>query len=496
MRNVGHVQRVNSAYISRLAKCLYCQRRVNEPNLLIMENLLEKKFPTYLNELKNLVRIPSVSFDGFPAGEVRRSAQFVADLMKKYGLENIQLLEIPGAHPYVYGERLKAPGKPTLLLYAHHDVQPPGREEVWETPPFEPTEKPGHGGTRLFGRGAADDKAGIVVHLAAIDSILSTGEELPVNVKVVIEGEEEVGSGHLKQFLSTYRSKLDADVMVLTDTTNWDCGIPAITIALRGLIDLNIELKSLKNPVHSGMFGGPVPDPAMALAKVLATLTDENGRIAVPGILEQVRPITPAEEKAMKALPGTKEDFRQQAGMLPGVELLEEGPSVFGQVWRFPSLAVNALQASSRQQAGNIIVGSAWAKVTIRLVADMDPEKTLGLLREFVKKQIPWGLHAEFQSDRGSPPWSIVPEGPAFEAAERALEKGYGRKPVAMGCGGSIPFVKPFAEALGGAPAILVGVEDPYTQAHGENESLLISDFKKACLSQIYLFQELGKTRL
>ncbi len=458
-----------------------------------LEQLLEKRFEEHLEDLKALVRIPSVSFPGFPEKEVRRSADAVAELLKRRGLERVRILEVPGAHPYVYGERLKAPGAPTLLLYAHHDVQPPGREELWETPPFEPTLKAGPGGDRLYARGSADDKAGIIVHTSAISTFLEAVGELPVNVKVVIEGEEEIGSGHLLQFLNTYRKELDADVLVLTDTANLDCGVPALTIALRGLIGVEVEVRALTKAVHSGMWGGPVPDPAMALSKMLATLVDENGRIAVPGILEQVRPLTPQEEENILAIPFDESEFRKQVGMVESAVMLKEGPSPIGQLFRFPSLTVNAIQASSRKQAGNIINDAAWAKVTIRAVPDMDPKRCAELLIEHLRKVAPWGVQVDCKLEGLGNPWSIEPKGMAFEAAEVAMERGYGKRPYKIGCGGSIPFVQPFAEALGGVPALLVGVEDPYTNAHGENESLLVSDLKKACLSQIHLFAELAE---
>lgn len=453
---------------------------------------LKTNFNEYLEDLKTLVRIPSVSFPGFSESEVRRSAEAVAALMKKRGLENVQILEIEGAHPYVYGERLKAPGKPTLLLYAHHDVQPPGREELWKTPPFEPTMKKGPGGDRLYARGSADDKAGIVIHTSAIDSYLKTVGELPVNVKVVIEGEEEIGSMHLPKFLQTYRSKLDADVLVLTDTTNFDCGVPALTVALRGLVECEVEVRALSKTIHSGMWGGPVPDPAMALAKMLSGLTDEKGQIAVPGILDQVRPISEREKGEFAKLPYQEADFRKQAGMVEGSKLLShpDAPPIV-QVWRLPSLSVNAIQASSRKHAGNIINDVAWAKVTIRVVADMDPKKVKEQLQNFLKSRCPWGLEVSFKGEAGGGAWATEASGPAFKAAEIALEKGYGKPPFKIGCGGSIPFVKPFADALGGAPALLIGVEDPYTDAHGENESLLVSDLEKAMLGQVYLFEEL-----
>jgi len=455
---------------------------------------LEQEFrERHLERLKKLARIPSISFPGFPAAEVRKSADAVAALMKECGLENVQLLEIPGAHPYVYGERLKAPGAPTLLLYAHHDVQPPGREELWKTPPFEPSLKQGPGGERLYGRGTADDKAGVIVHLAAIEAWLKVAGELPVNVKVVIEGEEEIGSDHLPEFLKTYRKMLDADVLVLTDTANFDCGVPALTVALRGLVAVEVEVRALTKAVHSGMWGGPVPDPVLALSKMLGSLVDDEGKIAVPGVREQIRPLSEAEIADMKKIPWDEAAFREASGMVPSAQLWREGPNPIAQLWRFPSLTVTAVQASSRAQAPNIINDIAWAKVTIRLAPDLDPKKVSEQLVAHLKAQTPWGLEVNFKSDWGSGPWSVAPVGPAFEAATVALERGYGREPLKIGCGGSIPFVAPFAEALGGAPALLIGVEDPHTNAHGENESLLVSDLLKSCLSQVHLFEEIAR---
>jgi acetylornithine deacetylase/succinyl-diaminopimelate desuccinylase-like protein len=442
----------------------------------------------FVDDLKALVRVPSVSFPGFDPAQVRASADAVAGLMRRRGLENVEILSLPGCHPYVYGDWLHAPGAPTVLMYAHHDVQPPGRAEVWKSPPFEPTERDG----RLYGRGAADDKAGVVVSTSAVASWLQACGRLPLNVKLIIEGEEEIGSEHLGRFLETYKAKMAADVMILTDTGNYDTGVPSITTALRGLVAVDVTVRSADHPLHSGMWGGPLVDPVQALAKMIASVTDKDGRIAIPGIYSKVRKLGRAEERSLKALKYTEKAFRKQTGVLPKTKLLG-GKDLLRSNWYLPSFSVNAIQASSRKDCANIVNEAAWCHMGLRIVENMDPRATLAALKAHLLKNAPWGVTVEFAHETASPAWSCSPDSEAFQRAARALAKGYGAKEtVFLGCGGSIPFVGPFSSTLGGAPALLVGVEDPYTNPHSENESLHLGDFEKGIRSAILLFEELA----
>jgi acetylornithine deacetylase/succinyl-diaminopimelate desuccinylase-like protein len=446
----------------------------------------------FKHTLIELSRIPSVSADGYPPEEVRRSAEAVGDALRQAGVENVRMLEIPDAHPYVYGDWLHSPGAPTLLLYGHHDVQPEGRHEKWLSPPFEPRER----GGRLYGRGTADDKAGVMAHVAAVASYLKSVGSLPCNVKFIIEGEEEIGSGNLGRFLDQYKGMMAADFIVLSDTANFDTGIPALTYQLRGICQVDVEVQGLERPVHSGMWGGPVPDPVQILCKLIAGLTKEDGSLDIPGLYKMVARPGAKQLKRIRALPFDETKFKRDAGMMKGMKLAgEKGYSVYEKLWTRPSLTVIAFEARQFKGSSNQIIDAARARLSLRTVPEVDGNKAARLLKKKLTAKVPYGAKVSVATSRKAvtPWWTTDPEGPAFEAARRALKAGFGRETAMIGAGGSIGFVQPFADALGGAPCLLMGVEDPRCNAHSENESLHLGDWTKCMRSAIHLYDELSR---
>lgn len=455
---------------------------------------LEDRFDDRIDELVRLARIPSVSAPGFPEREVHRSAEAVAALLTSSGFERVELLTLPGAHPYVVGEWLGAgPDAPTLLLYAHHDVQPPGRPSHWRSPAFEPTCVAGEGEAgRLYGRGVVDDKAGIVVFAGALRAWLQSGGRPPVNLKLVVEGEEEIGSTHLGEFLRLHRDRLSADAIVLSDTANLATGLPSITTSLRGLLNVDVFVRALDHPVHSGMWGGPVPDATSALARVLGRLFDAEGGVAIPGFEAGCRALSPVERARLAALPFDEAGFRADVGMVASARFVGGAGEVYERLWHRPALALIGLEGVRLAEAANQLVAEAAARLSIRLAPGQDPEAMKARVVAFLAADPPWGVEVRVEPREGAGGWSVEPDGPAFAAAARALAAGYGRDPVYVGCGGSIPFVAPFVEVLGGVPALLLGLEDPICNAHGENESLDLADFRRALRSAVLVFAELA----
>lgn len=448
---------------------------------------IHTNFERFIRELSEYATIPSVSFPGYPPEPLNESAQWTARKMKDAGLEHVEILEIPGAPPFVVGDWLHAPGAPTVLLYAHHDVQPPGRPEKWLSPAFTPQRR----GDRLYGRGVVDDKAGALMHLFALEAYLKTSGKLPVNVRFLIEGEEETGSEHLGEFVRRYKDRLKADVMVLTDTANLDLGLPSLTYRLRGLVDAIVEVRTLDHPVHSGMWGGPTLDALSALNRILARLTTEDGKIAIPDFYEGIQPVVGLEKERLRALPFEEKKFLKEVGAVESLQLAGERDfSVYERIWCRPACAILGIDAPQVAKTSNQIVEWARAKVSIRIVSGMDPEKSRQRLCDFLKQAPPYGAEVTVKPGTAGRPWKVDPVGPAYEAAARALKKGFGRDAVFIGCGGSIPFVEPLTHEFGGIPALLIGLEDPFCNAHGENESLYLPDWKKGMESAVWLFSE------
>ena len=434
------------------------------------------------HDLETLVRIPSISADPESADDVDACATAVGDLMRDAGLHDVRELRVDGGLPYVVGEWTQRPGAPTVLLYAHHDVQPAGYVERWSTEPFAPTERDG----RLYGRGTADDKAGVVAHVAAVRAWLRTAGELPCNVKVLIEGEEEIGSPGLSGFLDAYTDDLRSDVLLLADAGNWSVGTPGLTYSLRGLAGVDVRVRALDGPVHSGMAGGAVPDPVLALAQLLATLVD--------GCWDDYEPPDAAERARIAALPSPEVGLRRAWGVRDGVDLAgDPSVSLFERLWLRPTVTVIGIDGHPIAGSSNQIVAEAAARISVRVGRGQDPARLNAALRAHLERRIPLHLEHSITELDAVPAWHCQPEGWAFDATERALRAGFGVDPVYMGVGGSIPFVGPFADAFGGIPALLLGPADPGSRIHGEDESLHLGDWHKLIESEVHLLAELAR---
>lgn len=453
-----------------------------------IEETIQLQMPRYIQNLCDLVRIPSISFESFDKKYVAESALAVQRLFSEIGFSHIQNLISPTGAPCVYAESLTSPDKPTILLYAHHDVQPPMREALWQSPPFEPTIRE----DRLYGRGTADDKAGIIIHWAAAQLIREwKGKEGP-NLKMIIEGEEECGSSGFEVLLKENATLLKADAVIIADLGNFAKGVPSITTSLRGMSAISITLSATKAPLHSGSWSGPIPDPVQALCHMISSLTDKEGHILIPSFEDSL--ITPTQEEldSYKSLGMTEETFRREGGVLDSVQLTVPQEEIPIALWRRPSLVVTAIEAGSKNNAGNVLQNTAYARLGIRLAPGMDADTATRQMISFLEQQIPSGLQATIIPEDGANPFTTDTNHPFFQKMTEAMNKAYGTPTKFIGCGASIPGAELFRQILGDIPILLTGVEDPECHAHGENESLYLPDLKHGILAETLFFESLS----
>jgi acetylornithine deacetylase/succinyl-diaminopimelate desuccinylase-like protein len=429
--------------------------------------------PAVRRDLEDLVRIESVWADPARRGEVQRSAEAVAKLLSDAGFDDVQIVSEGGA-PAVIARHPAPPGAPTVLLYAHHDVQPEGDHAQWNSPPFEPTERDG----RLYGRGTADDKAGIATHVAAFRA---HGGNPPVGVTVFVEGEEESGSPSLSRLLAAHRETLASDVIVIADSDNWSTDVPSLTVALRGLADCVVEVATLDHGLHSGLWGGVAPDAVTVLVRLLASLHDDEGNVAVEGLHE-------AEAADVDYPP---ERVRRQAGLLDGVREIGSG-SVPQRLWAKPAIAVIGIDTTPIDKASNTLIPRARAKISMRVAPGGDAGEHLVALTRHLERNAPWGARVTVTPGDVGQPYAIDASGSVYDAARSAFRQAWGAEAVDTGVGGSIPFIAEFAAAFPSAKILVTGVEDPATQAHSVNESLHLGVLERAATAEALLLANLG----
>src|SRR5688572_5378143 len=441
----------------------------------------------YVDELKEYLAIPSISALPQHQADVRRCAEWTADELRRIGMQNVRLIETPG-NPVVYGDWMGAEGAPTILFYGHYDVQPVDPLELWDSPPFEATVRDGE----IYARGSADDKGQVFMHFKAIEAHLKQNGKLPVNIRIILEGEEEVGSANLDNFIKAHKDELRADVVVISDSPMFDRGIPSICYGLRGLVYFQIDLRGTKSDLHSGSFGGAVANPAYVLAGILAQMKDRGGRIKIPGFYDDVVELRAEERDQWKRLPFNEKRYAKELGAprLFG----ESGYTTLERVWARPTFEVNGiLSGFTGEGAKTVIPAVAMAKVSMRLVPNQDPDKIAQLFEDYVKKVAPKTVDVKVTRMHGGKPWMTDFDNQFVQAAGRAIEKGFGKTPVFNREGGSIPVVATFQEILG-LPSVLFGVGLPDENAHAPNEKLDLGNFHGGIIASAYLYDEISKS--
>ncbi|MBI1750319.1 MAG: dipeptidase [Acidobacteria bacterium] len=446
---------------------------------------IESKKNEHLEELKEFLRIPSVSTKSENKADIERAAKWVAEKLRAAGMENVEIVPT-GGHPMVFGEWLKAPDKPTVLLYGHYDVQPAEPLELWTSPAFEPAVRNGN----LFGRGTADDKGQVHIHMKAIEALMKSEGKLPVNIKVMIEGEEETGSTNLWNFVEKFRDRLKADALIVSDTSMLAPGVPSVTYGLRGLNYYQIEITGGAQDMHSGVFGGAVPNPLTILCELFAKLHDKNGRVAIPGFYDKVAKVSKAERKALNGLPWKLKDFKKTVGAagLCG----EKGFTVVEQIWIRPTMELNGIWGGYiGEGAKTVIPAKAYAKFSTRLVPDQAPEKIAKLVEKHIRKLLPKTVSCKFEVLSMGKPWVAPYTHPFFEAAHSALEKGFGKRAVFIREGGSIPFVTQMYDTFK-VPCILLGFGLPDENAHAPDEHILLENYFGGIKAVAQFYKELA----
>lgn len=431
---------------------------------------IEKKREENLNELVEFLKIPSVSAKSEHKADIERAARWVADKLREAGMEKIEIVPTK-LHPLVYGESLQAPGKPTVLFYGHYDVQPPEPLELWTSPAFEPSVRNGN----LYGRGTADDKGQVHIHLKALEALKKTHGKLPLNVKVMIEGEEEVGSESLWDFVTSNRDRLRADALVVSDTSMLAPGVPSITYGLRGLNYYQVEISGPAQDLHSGVFGGAVANPITVLAEMIAKLHDKNFRVTVPGFYDDVAKLSSVERKALNSLPWKEKDFRKTVGA-PGL-CGEKGYTIVERLWCRPTLELNGIWGGyTGEGAKTVIAAKASAKLSTRLVPNQDPAKIARQVEKHIRKLLPKTVTCKFQLLSTGKPWVAPYTHPIFQKAIHALEQGFGKKAVFIREGGSIPFVTQMHDTFK-VPCVLMGFGLPDENAHAPDEHIALENY-------------------